>query len=67
VDVVYGCECDELCCVWICDELYCVWICDDVVYVFECGSKFLAVQLVNPISVKKFIFHANLLELGAWP
>jgi hypothetical protein len=60
VDVVYECECDELCCVWICaelyyvwicGELYYVWICDDVVYVFEHGSKFLAMQLVNLISV----------------
>jgi hypothetical protein len=62
VDVVYGCECDELYCVcicdelycvWMCDELYCVWIYDDFVYVFECASKFSAMQLVNPISIKR--------------
>jgi hypothetical protein len=56
--VVYGCA--ELYYVWICGELYCVWICDDVVYVFEHGSKFLAMQLVNPISVFFYILVDNL-------
>jgi hypothetical protein len=51
------------CCVWISDELYCVWICDDVVYVFECGSKFLDVQLVNPISIN---FLYSMLIYKGW-
>jgi hypothetical protein len=67
VDVVYGCECDVVH-GYVMDYIVYGYVMKYIVYPYvmkyieygcECSFKFLAVQLMIPISVF-FSFHANL-------